>query len=1186
MKKYSQFFKIQSVLLLFLIFSSINTKAQNSCDLLENYIPNSNTPILEFNVNVHLFSPVNGVGIYDNITNAQVEAYIYNLNQIYTNFVPPVAPVNPPAVDIADSRIRFHLVGVYRPESDALYDINDANNNGGAHVPINQSTAINIFFFTNSLYINNAGGNADASSFTINMVNTDFFSSYGTLAHELGHIFNLLHTFGSGDDNPCNSLNSGNLIGDDIFPDTYYPDPNINTNPASANTSFTACDGNTYTVISNNLMGYNGTRNYLSPLQMAYMHRYALTNNEMMAKIKDINVYDAQASITINANTIWNSSMVVKGDLIINTGATLTVNCNVFFTSQGKVIVKPGGKLIVNGGSLKPVAPNILWQGVFVGGYPNLDQFPTSNQGICILNNATLENMSTGVCNLNYPISGFGGIEGSGGVIKATGSIFRNNQYGINLYPYQNKRPSGYIANDFSYVFDCNFNMDYKALTLFPQMQYTSFIRLNGIKGIRLLGNLYEIPTVVSAQKNPHERPIGINSTNSSFTVDDYCLTPNYLGGCNSFASTYFKNLFYGIRAFNYNPNLTIKINKAKFWNNYRGIYLSGVDNSTISYNLFQVLPLDNSWNDPNVNEKQPYGLYLDGSTGFLVSKNEFNMLNTTYDQNYGIIINNSGDQTNQIYDNQFEQMYVGIQAQSWNRSTISDATLFSNDGLKIGCNDFISNVKKNILVLSDGTNTGGVGISVFQGKPLPTGYNINNQKMLAGNTFTNTGIMSDWDFYNSSSCPTINYYCHNYIDGIPIESLPVWVPRKKNNLIINKQNNSGQYDKEKTCPLKAELQGRTFTDIRNDMVAYKSQLQSSVLILGIWVDGGDPELPEAIEGAYPWETYQLYNDLMLESPYLSDNSIIAAINNVEVLPEALLKLVIIANPHAISSQEVVEAIENRLPSLSQTTYDEIMGHIEDYSPLRDLQADVAYWAQEYYLTLHEFKRAYLSDSVNTWNADSLNALLSREDKISYKLELASNYFFQGNTSEYEDILGEMTTENDDDLIQKTEFQSFFNVIDNFDYQLAEIQNVDPEDVIALQELANTGKSKYANYARSILFKIVPEYNYYEPILDYTGGSSRIDKNQSIVKDLEEKPNFNIYPNPANNYMIIEPLKDFSDLSYVIYSSDGKLIKSERFNQGNNAIIIDLSQLSTGNYSVVLKSGEQIIDQKIFQVVR
>lgn len=134
--------------------------------------------------------------------------------------------------------------------------------------------------------------------------------------------------------------------------------------------------------------------------------------------------------------------------------------------------------------------------------------------------------------------------------------------------------------------------------------------------------------------------------------------------------------------------------------------------------------------------------------------------------------------------------------------------------------------------------------------------------------------------------------------------------------------------------------------------------------------------------------------------------------------------------------------------------------------------------------------------------------------------------------------------------------------------------------------MANTGKSKYANYARAILFNIIPEYNYYEPILDYTGESSRLDKNQSIVKDLEEKPNFNIYPNPANTYLIIEPLKDFSDLSYLIYSIDGKLIKSDRFNQGNNAIIIDLSQLSSGNYSVVLKCGDQIIDQKIFQVVR
>lgn len=596
-------------------------------------------------------------GDYSNITDAEVLALIANVNLINSSFSAPVLSVNPPAQPISDSRIRFHLTNVYRDEGDNLYDINSSVNSSINHVLINSGTEINIFYFTNSQY-NNIGGNTDIGYSKINMVNFNFYGSYVKLAHELGHIFNLTHTFGSLDDNPCDN---NFMIKDDDFSDTYYPDPNITNEPASANaTPFVACDGNTYNKISNNLMGYNGTQNYLSPLQMAFMHRMAFNENGLMSKLKDVTVYDSQASINITTNTTWDIPHIIKGDIIIHNGAILTIQCNTFFTNQGKVIVKPGGKLIVDGGSLKSVASHILWQGVFVGGYPNLDQFPTSNQGICILNNATLENMSTGVCNLNYPISGFGGIEGSGGVIKATGSIFRNNQYGINLYPYQNKRPSGYIANDFSYVFNCNFNMDYKALTLFPQMQYTSFIRLNGIKGIRLLGNLYEIPTVVSAQKNPHERPIGINSTNSSYTVADYCLTPNYLGGCNSFASTYFKNLFYGIRAFNYNPNLTIKINKAKFWNNYRGIYLSGVDNSTISYNLFQVLPLDNSWNDPNVNDKQPYGLYLHGSTGFLVTKNEFNMLQGyTYDQNHGIIVNNSGDQTNRIYDNQFENMYV-----------------------------------------------------------------------------------------------------------------------------------------------------------------------------------------------------------------------------------------------------------------------------------------------------------------------------------------------------------------------------------------------------------------------------------------------------------------------------------------------------------------------------------------------
>jgi len=45
-------------------------------------------------------------------------------------------------------------------------------------------------------------------------------------------------------------------------------------------------------------------------------------------------------------------------------------------------------------------------------------------------------------------------------------------------------------------------------------------------------------------------------------------------------------------------------------------------------------------------------------------------------------------------------------------------------------------------------------------------------------------------------------------------------------------------------------------------------------------------------------------------------------------------------------------------------------------------------------------------------------------------------------------------------------------------------------------------------------------------------------------------------------------------------------IKSADFPQDEKTIVVDLSQLSSGSYTVVLSVGDQLIEQKTVQVIR
>ena len=63
--------------------------------------------------------------------------------------------------------------------------------------------------------------------------------------------------------------------------------------------------------------------------------------------------------------------------------------------------------------------------------------------------------------------------------------------------------------------------------------------------------------------------------------------------------------------------------------------------------------------------------------------------------------------------------------------------------------------------------------------------------------------------------------------------------------------------------------------------------MNNAQLIHDIWVDGGNTEgLLQKVKYAYPWDTYQLYANLISKSPYLSDSVLLATIYQTNVLPD------------------------------------------------------------------------------------------------------------------------------------------------------------------------------------------------------------------------------------------------------------------------------------------------------------
>src|SRR5690554_55429 len=83
-------------------------------------------------------------------------------------------------------------------------------------------------------------------------------------------------------------------------------------------------------------------------------------------------------------------------------------------------------------------------------------------------------------------------------------------------------------------------------------------------------------------------------------------------------------------------------------------------------------------------------------------------------------------------------------------------------------------------------------------------------------------------------------------------------------------------------------------------------------------------------------------------------------------------------------------------------------------------------------------------------------------------------------------------------------------------------------------------------------------------------------KSTRISKPIQEpvKPSkelvamFNLYPNPANDYLSLEFINPVGNCNFNIYTLKGELVKSVRSKQSLGFISINISDLKQGNYII------------------
>ena len=403
---------------------------------------------------------------------------------------------------------------------------------------------------------------------------------------------------------------------------------------------------------------------------------------------------------------IWVNEIEFMGErIIVENGAKLTITNTLTMQPNGKIIVKRGGQLIIDGAT---ITGNDTWAGIDVWGTADQPQNLIHQGLVRLMDNGTIEQAEIGIRTIKTIIDETDGeildLHYTGGMVIATNSNFVNNRIAVVFYDYAINSISGFNG--------CFFitNDDYKGET---DPDY--FVWLKSMRGIDFLNCSF---------RN--------NSKNVCFGSGIYSFNSGFVVGNPEGDNGEFVNLYRGIYATSGGTVYCPEIYDINFTNNYRGIYFSAMDNGVIAYNNFTTGPsIDGA----------SYGIYLDGSTGYMIEENEFNQGTS---DGIGIVINNSDPEPNRIYNNYFEEMYFGIIAQQHNRA--DDGT-----GLVLKCNEYDNNTYDQVVTWEGPKIDGKAGIAAAQGADLP------QPDAPAGNLFSWSGTTDFSDFYNEANI--ITYY-------------------------------------------------------------------------------------------------------------------------------------------------------------------------------------------------------------------------------------------------------------------------------------------------------------------------------------------------------------------------------------------------------------------------------------------
>ena len=859
--------------------------------------------------------------------------------------------------------------------------------------------------------------------------------------------------------------------------------------------------------------------------------------------LDDITIGPAEdADITINGTTSWeNPQYEICNDIIVESGASLSFNnTTINMASGSKIIVKPNAYLSVNNSNITTHEGD-LWAGIEVWGDPEATQIPANQGWLSISNGGTIENAVVAVRVGSADYSDMGG-----GIVHTDEAILRNNR-------------SGVIYHDYAGSNIGNFNLTTFETTaeLVDSSLPDEHMRLLGVEDILINGCTFR--NTRDGNTPYSQRGTGILSMDASYYVDHICIsgtTP-----CTQYQETVFDSLNYGLKAFAISTTLAPSIENSQFTKNYRGAYLSGITQARVTSNSFYL-------NGTAASES--YGLYLDACDQYWVENNHFEKSSTQSTQTgIGIYVSESGNQANEIYLNSFDSVEYSVIALGNNRYYRRPEI-----GLQIRCNDY-NNTLFDEVVVYDGM----LAPPTDDGIANKQGANTTNAEDMAGNLFYyNSDVVGDFDDINNQS----NHFYYYYSNDAGIYNVEPLDYTTNTVTKVPKPINNWTY--ENGCPSGLTSGGGGSTEeSRSAMADAQTDIESTEAVLTALVDGGDTETLNAeVESSIPAEAAMVYNELMAESPNLSETVVESSIEKEDVLPNTMIRDVMVANPHTSTSLQLLEKLDNRNNPMPEYMKAQILAGRSIQSLKAELEGQLAVHHIRKTKAINRIARHFAALPASTAKTDSLLALYQADNSISSSYMQAWLYLYSGQYLQGQNVMTAIPIDfslSGDELSEYQNMQLLYTLLRELFEAGKHLDELSAVQKGQLQSLASETTGFAPVYARNVLIAI-DEMEYEEPvILPDQFKSTTVEEAYKELLNSPQPKMLEVYPNPSNDFVILGYQFDTETKGSIeIRDVSGSLIQSVPFKGMQDQVSVITRSWAPGMYMVSLMVNDKVIE--------